>query len=101
MRITVWINARLATQLQGYDMTPGRRTRLRAVVTQIEDGFIVSLTLVSAADDPVIIGEQLLATLDAAHEAIEQMGSEMNCPSETIERIYNLDDVPPDQSQAH
>jgi len=48
------------------------RLSLRAVITQQDDQFVVSVTLLSPQEALTIVGEQTVATIDAAHDFVEQ-----------------------------
>jgi hypothetical protein len=71
------------------------QSRLRAVVTQVDEQFIVCVCVVAPQEDPTLVGEQTVPTLNAAHAFIEQLAYQTGCRPETFQTIYNLHDGHP------
>jgi hypothetical protein len=64
------------------------RLSLQAVITEADDEFVVSVTLLSPQEDPAIVGEDFVATLDAADLFVEQLAQKMGYPPEKVEKMY-------------
>jgi hypothetical protein len=75
--------------------------KLRAVVTEVDDGFIVSVCSVSPREDPTLLEEIVVPTLSDARGVIEKRALQMGQPPEKVQTIYNLAGVPPDPNLAH
>src|SRR5262245_36977663 len=65
------------------------RLTLRAVITEAGGEFIVSVTLLSPEEDPTIVGEEIVATLDAADLYVEQLSRKMGY-TDKVEKMYAL-----------
>ena len=55
----------------------GGKLILRVVITQVDEGFIVSVCVVHDKEAPAIIGEDKVPTLAAAHDFIEQLNRKL------------------------
>jgi hypothetical protein len=74
---------------------------LRAVVTQDEDRFIVSASVGAPDEPPSLIGEEVVASLDAAHAYINQLLRQISALPDDVEVIYNIDGMPLDANRRH
>jgi hypothetical protein len=68
-------------------------SRLRAIVTQVDDELIVSICVVAPQEAPLLVDEKIVADLDAAHAFIEQLARQIGFTAENVHTIYNLDEV--------
>lgn len=66
------------------------RLSLQAVITEADDEFVVSVTLLSPQEEPAIVGEDVVATLDAADLFVERLAQKMGYPPDKVEKMYAL-----------
>ena len=64
--------------------------RLRAVITELDPDYIVSVSKMSLENDIEVVGEEEVATIQAAHDFIAQLARDHSCPSEAVEKLYNI-----------
>jgi hypothetical protein len=64
--------------------------RLRAVITEADTDYIVSVSRVSRDNDIAIVGEEEVATIETAHDFIGQIARQESYAPENVEKIYNI-----------
>ena len=73
---------------------PGRRPNraLRAVVSEIENGFVVSISTVSNENDIELVAEETVESLGIAEAMIEQTAAKRKYRMNDVDLMYNLSD---------
>lgn len=65
---------------------------MRAVVSEIEDGFVVSISTVSDENEIELVAEETVESLGLAEEMIEQTAAKLKHRMNDVDLIYNLSD---------
>jgi hypothetical protein len=60
--------------------TKSTNAALHAVITEIEEGFIVSISTIAPDEDPTILRDEHVATIDAAHTIVEETARQFDWP---------------------
>ncbi len=71
---------------------PGKRPKraLRAVVSEIGEGFIVSLSTISNEDEIELVAEETVESLMLTEAMIKQTAAVYKCRIDDVDLIYNL-----------
>ncbi len=63
---------------------------LRAVVTDLESGYVVSVSRLSDDGEVEILGEEEVGSIVAAHQFLERIATDCSFPADRVERLYNI-----------
>ena len=73
---------------------PGKRQKpaLRAVVSEMEDGFVVSTSIVSDGNDIKLVVEEIAESLSQAEKVINKTAAKLQHRRGGVKLMYNLSD---------
>ena len=63
---------------------------LRAVTTALDDGYVVSVSRLSSDGEIAILGEEVVASIAAAHKFMGQIAAGCSYPVDDISKLYNV-----------
>ena len=63
---------------------------LRAVITALETGYVVSISKLSNDGDVMILSEEEVGDIASAHELMGKIAAECRSPIESMNKLYNI-----------
>ena len=63
---------------------------LRAVITALETGYVVSISKLSNDGDVTILSEEEVGDIASAHELMQRISTECRYPNEDMNKLYNI-----------